>query len=56
MAEYGWALSDKTQAKAHEELNERPESCSLATKAIRGQMETRPDIGNITGSALLKFP
>ena len=56
MAEYGWALSDKTQAKAREELNESPESCSLATDAIREQMETRPDIGNRTGPALLRFP
>lgn len=45
MAEYGWALSEKTQTKAREELNECPESCSLAVDAVREQIETRPDIG-----------
>ncbi|KAI0207689.1 Clavesin-2 [Lamellibrachia satsuma] len=44
MAEYGWALSEKTQTKAREELNECPESCSLAVDAVREQIETRPDI------------
>ncbi|XP_076306745.1 clavesin-2-like isoform X2 [Tachypleus tridentatus] len=57
MAEFGWALSDSTQIKAKDELNEHPEERQKAIQVMRELIQTRPDVGFLRTDAafILRF-